>query len=173
MARQSNEGGSSHLLLGLGLGALAMYYADPQNGERRRALARAKCDEVTGKVKRGTEIALRDAAHRTSGFLVTARNRIEKTPADDVVIAERIRSALGRCASYPRAIEVEVNQGRAVLKLSKRIAYYHTALVQVMKDLPLIYLYSPINRFGVAKNVGGVVIFGDGLIRAQYAGFKK
>ena len=34
-------------------------------------------------------------------------------------------------------------------------------------------LDNPINRFGVAKTVGGVQIFGDGLIRAQYAGFKK
>jgi hypothetical protein len=42
-----------------------------------------------------------------------------------------------------------------------------------MKDLPLIYLYSPINRFGVGKPVGGVQIYGDGLIRAQFAGFKK
>jgi len=71
------------------------------------------------------------------------------------------------------AVDKATNQARAVLKLNKRITSYHTALAQVLKDLPLIYLYSPINRFGVAKNVGGVVIFGDGLIRAQYAGFKK
>ena len=70
-------------------------------------------------------------------------------------------------------VDKATNQGRAVLKLSKRIGYYHTALVQVMKDLPLIYLYSPINRFGVSKTVGGVQIYGDGLIRAQFAGFKK
>jgi hypothetical protein len=43
----------------------------------------------------------------------------------------------------------------------------------VAKDLPLIYLWYPINRFGVAKSVGGVNIYGDGLIRAQFAGFKK
>ena len=44
---------------------------------------------------------------------------------------------------------------------------------QVMRDLPLIYLYNPINRFGVSKTTGNVQIFADGLIRAQYAGFKK
>jgi len=71
------------------------------------------------------------------------------------------------------AVDKATNQGRAVLKLNKRITSYHAALVQVMKDLPLIYLYSPINRFGVAKTVGGVQIYGDGLIRAQFAGFKK
>jgi peptide/nickel transport system substrate-binding protein len=71
------------------------------------------------------------------------------------------------------AVDRATNQARAILKPERRIAQYHTALVQVLKDLPLIYLYNPINRFGVAKTVGGVQIFGDGLIRAQYAGFKK
>ena len=70
-------------------------------------------------------------------------------------------------------VDRATNQGRAILNQTKRIAQYHTALVQVAKDLPLIYLWYPINRFGVAKTVGGVQIFGDGLIRAQYAGFKK
>jgi peptide/nickel transport system substrate-binding protein len=70
-------------------------------------------------------------------------------------------------------VDKATNQARAILKLDRRIAQYHTALAQALKDLPLIYLYNPINRFGVAKTVGGVQIFGDGLIRAQYAGFKK
>jgi peptide/nickel transport system substrate-binding protein len=70
-------------------------------------------------------------------------------------------------------VDKATNQARAILKLDRRITQYHTALVQVLRDLPLIYLYNPINRFGVAKTVGGVQIFGDGLIRAQYAGFKK
>lgn len=71
------------------------------------------------------------------------------------------------------AVDRATNQARAILKQDRRITNYHTALVQVLKDLPLIYLYNPINRFGVAKNVGGIQIFGDGLIRAQFAGFRK
>ena len=70
-------------------------------------------------------------------------------------------------------VDKATNQARAVLKLDRRIGFYHTALVQVAQDLPLIYLYYPINRFGVSKTVGGVSIYGDGLIRAQFAGFKK
>jgi len=70
------------------------------------------------------------------------------------------------------AVDKATNEARAVLKIDRRIADYHTALTQVAKDLPVIYLYNPINRFGVAKTVGGVQIFGDGLIRAQFAGFK-
>jgi peptide/nickel transport system substrate-binding protein len=69
-------------------------------------------------------------------------------------------------------VDRATNQARAILNSTRRIAQYHTALAQVLKDLPLIYLYNPINRFGVSKTVGGVQIFGDGLIRAQFAGFK-
>jgi peptide/nickel transport system substrate-binding protein len=71
------------------------------------------------------------------------------------------------------AVDKATNQARAILNQTRRIAQYHTAVAQVMKDLPLIYLYYPINRFGVANTVGGVQIYGDGLIRAQFAGFKK
>jgi peptide/nickel transport system substrate-binding protein len=70
-------------------------------------------------------------------------------------------------------VDKATNKGRAILNQSRRIAQYHTALKQVLKDLPLIFLYYPINRFGVSKNVAGVQIYGDGLIRAQFAGFKK
>jgi peptide/nickel transport system substrate-binding protein len=71
------------------------------------------------------------------------------------------------------SVDKSTNQARAILNPSRRIAQYHTAVAQVLKDLPLIYLFNPINRFGIAKTVGGVQIFGDGLIRAQYAGFTK
>ena len=70
-------------------------------------------------------------------------------------------------------VDRATNQARAILNPTRRISQYHTALAQVLKDVPLIYLYNPINRFGISKTVGGVQIFGDGLIRAQYAGFTK
>ena len=42
----------------------------------------------------------------------------------------------------------------------------------INRQLPLIYLYHPINHFGVTTKVDGVKIYGDGLIRAHNAGFK-
>jgi peptide/nickel transport system substrate-binding protein len=69
-------------------------------------------------------------------------------------------------------VDKATNQARAVLNQTRRIAEYHTALLQVSKDLPVIFLYNPINRFGISNKVGGVQIYGDGLIRAQFAGFK-
>jgi peptide/nickel transport system substrate-binding protein len=70
-------------------------------------------------------------------------------------------------------VDRATNQARAILNPTRRIAQYHIAVAQVLKDLPLIYLWNAINRFGVAKTIGGVQIYGDGLIRAQFAGFKK
>ena len=70
-------------------------------------------------------------------------------------------------------VDRATNKARAILDQTKRIAQYHIALAQIAKDVPLIYLYYPINRFGISNKVGGVQIYGDGLIRAQFAGFKK
>ena len=71
------------------------------------------------------------------------------------------------------AVDRATNQARAIFNPQRRIGLYHDALAHLAKDLPLIYLYNPINRFGVSKEVGGVQIYNDGLIRAAFAGFKK
>ena len=70
-------------------------------------------------------------------------------------------------------VDRATNAARKAASQHARIIDYHAALAQVLKDLPLIYLWHPINRFGVAKTVSGVKVYGDGLIRAQFAGFKK
>ena len=43
----------------------------------------------------------------------------------------------------------------------------------IHRQRPLIYLYHPVNYYAVAKNVSGVAVYGDGLIRAYNAGFEK
>jgi peptide/nickel transport system substrate-binding protein len=70
------------------------------------------------------------------------------------------------------AVDRATNQARAIVKPKRRLAQYHLALAQLAKDLPLIYLRNPINRFGVSKAVGGVQFY-DSLIRAAFGGFKK
>jgi hypothetical protein len=46
--------------------------------------------------------------------------------------------------------------------------------VQVIRrNRPLIYLYHQVTRDGVKQNVVGLQLFGDGLIRAQFAGFTR
>ncbi|HEY3182697.1 MAG TPA: ABC transporter substrate-binding protein, partial [Gaiellaceae bacterium] len=76
-------------------------------------------------------------------------------------------------SGYSNAVvDRATNNARKAATQAARIASYHAAMKQVLKDLPLIYLYHPVNRFGVVKTVSGVQVFGDGLIRAQFAQFK-
>jgi peptide/nickel transport system substrate-binding protein len=76
-------------------------------------------------------------------------------------------------SGYSNAVvDRATNNARKAATQTARIASYRAAIKQVVKDLPLIYLYHPVNRFGVVKTVSGVQVFGDGLIRAQFAQFK-
>jgi peptide/nickel transport system substrate-binding protein len=43
----------------------------------------------------------------------------------------------------------------------------------IHRQRPLIYLYHPVNYYGVSKKVDGVQIYGDGLIRVNTAGYTK
>ena len=62
---------------------------------------------------------------------------------------------------------------RKAASLPARLVSFHAALAQAAKDRPVIYLYHLVNRDAQSKKVGGVQLFGDGLVRVQFAGFKK
>jgi peptide/nickel transport system substrate-binding protein len=70
-------------------------------------------------------------------------------------------------------VDRATNRARSIVDPAKRIAWYHVALVQLAKDVPVIYLFHGINFYGVSANVVGVHVYGDGLIRPQFAGFRK
>jgi len=70
-------------------------------------------------------------------------------------------------------VDRATNNARKAATQQARLVSYRAAIKQVLKDLPLIYLYHPVNRFGTVNNVSGVKVYGDGLIRAQFAGFKS
>ena len=52
-----------------------------------------------------------------------------------------------------------------------RTTLYTAAMKIIHRQRPLIYLYHPVNYYGVSKKVSGVVVYGDGLIRAYNAGY--
>ena len=105
-----------------------------RRSSRRRSTGR------TPATSRRSQSAGRGASTRTATSTNSSTRRARRTTA-----ATRTRPSTRRRTRRAPS-----------LKLNKRIAFYHSALVQVAKDLPLIYLYYPINRFGVAKTVGGV-----------------
>jgi peptide/nickel transport system substrate-binding protein len=70
-------------------------------------------------------------------------------------------------------VDRALNNERKAASLQARLVDFHAALAQAAKDRPVIYLYHAVNRDAQSKKVGGVQLFGDGLVRVQFAGFKK
>ena len=101
---------------GLGLGAGLMYLLDPDRGRRRRDLVRDRVSSRVGRSESSLGKTARDSANRARGLLWRARGRIvpEGRVADDV-LAERVRSKMGRHVSHPGAIEVAASRGRITL----------------------------------------------------------
>lgn len=102
-------------LTGLGLGAGFMYFLDPHSGRRRRALLRDQCIHSIHEIETAIDIIGHDLSVRSARFTAEAKAMFSDNYAPDDVIEARIRSALGRVVSHPRALHVVVREGRAVL----------------------------------------------------------
>jgi peptide/nickel transport system substrate-binding protein len=66
-----------------------------------------------------------------------------------------------------------LNGARKSLTTKARTTLYRAAMQIIHRQRPLIYLYHPVNYYGVTKKVDGVQIYGDGLIRVNAAGYTK
>jgi peptide/nickel transport system substrate-binding protein len=66
-----------------------------------------------------------------------------------------------------------LNGARKSLTTKSRTTLYRAAMQIIHRQRPLIYLYHPVNYYGVTKKVDGVQIYGDGLIRVDTAGYTK
>jgi gas vesicle protein len=103
---------------GAAVGAGAMFLLDPDRGRRRRALVRDKTRRAARKTRDAIDARSRDVANRTLGAAAEVRSRIAGERAErvgDEVIVQRVRAALGRLVSHPRAIEVVAHDGRVRL----------------------------------------------------------
>jgi uncharacterized membrane protein len=96
------------------LGASLMYLLDPANGRRRRARLRDRGRHAVRAEQLLAGKARRDLAHRARGLVARMRQPLAAA-ATDVVLEERVRAELGRCASHPRAIVVEAHDGSVLL----------------------------------------------------------
>jgi len=102
-------------ILGAGLGAGLIFLLDPARGNRRRALIRDKMVKGARKTRDAAGATTRDVANRLQGVQARARGLLSRSAVDDDVLVERVRAALGRVASHPRAIDVEVINGCVTL----------------------------------------------------------
>jgi peptide/nickel transport system substrate-binding protein len=73
--------------------------------------------------------------------------------------------------NYPAYSDKEMDswldQARAVTDLPTRAALYAKVSEKSAKDLPIMYLYAPVNIVGMSAKLSGFVPVGDGLIRVQ------
>lgn len=105
------KGKALAFLGGVGVGALAMYFLDPTSGSSRRAAARTTGRD-TGKAVQGRARAM---ASRAKALADRSLARFDSTAPSDDVLAQRVRTALGRVISHPRLINITAESGVVTL----------------------------------------------------------
>ena len=102
---------------GAGTAAALMFFLDPKRGRRRRALVRDKAFHAAKVTGASVGRAGRDLGNRTWDLAAGVWSRAcPRTSADDEVLAERVRSKIGRVVSDPSAIDVSARDGIITLR---------------------------------------------------------
>jgi len=98
-----------------GVGALTMYLADPDRGKRRRALIKDACVHSAHELQRFGRRLQKDLENRVQGTIAEHHHPVSDEQVSDAVLKQRIRSALGRVLSRPRAVQVSCTKGSVYL----------------------------------------------------------
>lgn len=100
---------------GAGLAAGGMYFFDPDSGRRRRMRVRDQVYHYAGRFGAALGAAGRDLAHRARGFAAATFAPQRQRSTTDRNVYERVRAEFNRYVSHPRAIGLEVENGRITL----------------------------------------------------------
>jgi uncharacterized membrane protein len=100
---------------GAGLGAGLLYLMDGNAGGTRRARLRDKAVHAAKEARDTLGMVASDLAGRSHGIRPRLRHALRRERVDDRVLAERVRSKLGRYVSHPRSIGVQASDGRVSL----------------------------------------------------------
>jgi len=104
------------LVGGVGLGAALMYIFDPDRGSRRRALIRDKFEAAGNKASCYAGKISRDLSNRASGVVAETKSLFKHEEVADDVLADRVRSKLGRYPVHIGAFDVTANNGIVTLR---------------------------------------------------------
>ena len=103
------------LLTTIGLGAGLMYFLDPQQGPRRRAMVVDKANRFVNDMDQSIEKAVEDTRNRTRGVLYEMTAKLSDQRAPDWILEERVRSNLGRLGRHVGTVDVRAERGRIYL----------------------------------------------------------
>jgi len=96
---------------GLGL----MYFLDPDQGRRRRALAKDQMVHAVSKTGDAMDATSRDIANRARGAVAELRGRLRNEAVSDDILRDRVRARVGAVVGHASSIEVEALDGRVTL----------------------------------------------------------
>ena len=105
----------SSLLWGAAIGAGLMYFLDPENGNRRKALVRDRVYRLQNKGDEALDTAFNDLRMRTRGMLAKGMAMVSEQDIPDYILEERIKSRMGFFIRHPGALEVSMQDRTAVL----------------------------------------------------------
>ncbi|MBI4502575.1 MAG: BON domain-containing protein [Gemmatimonadetes bacterium] len=100
---------------GAAVGSALTYWFDPETGRRRRASVRDKATRALHDAEDAVGRTSRDIANRARGAVIDVLRPASPNVGDDV-LAERVRSELGRVSSHAGAIEVSCLDGSVQLQ---------------------------------------------------------
>lgn len=116
--RPATDSGMAGRIALVGLGAGLMYIFDPDRGRRRRALVRDQMIHAMNEIDDAIGALSRDLSNRAQGAWAFVRSlpaRLTGEAVPDQVLAQRVRSKIGRVVSHPGSIGVAVHDGRVIL----------------------------------------------------------
>lgn len=105
-----------NIAVGAAAGALAVYFMDPQEGRRRRAIVRDKVYGKLGSFDEASKVVAVDLRNRAQGLFAGLRQHLASEDVPDEVLIERVRARLGRAVSHPSAVEVKASAGAITLQ---------------------------------------------------------
>ncbi|RQZ41728.1 BON domain-containing protein [Burkholderia sp. Bp9090] len=104
-----------NLAVAVACGAAAMYFLDPASGRRRRAYVRDKAAAGRHGVIDYANTQAKRAADHARGAIAGLRADWLAGDADDALVTERVRAALGHLVGRPRDVDVTVEHGHVRL----------------------------------------------------------
>jgi osmotically-inducible protein OsmY len=123
------------ILAAASAGAMLAYLLDPTQGKRRRALVRDKAVSQMKSIQDAAPGLTRNLRNRARGIVAVLGSRFSHAEVSDEVLAERVRSRLGRETGHIGSVDVTVAGGEVILSglaLENEIG----GLKQAVQDVP-------------------------------------
>jgi hypothetical protein len=107
---------ATKVLVGAAAGSALILFLDPYRGRRRRALIRDQATRRMRGISDAFDAAALEIETRANGLAAAAESRWAHPQVSDGTLATRVRASLCRVCSHPRAIQVDVQDGRVTLR---------------------------------------------------------